>query len=86
MGMFIPRDGGRYLFASPDGEVSGYSWASDDLDAKIFRTLGVWRPRETGVAQLQSRMLRAIQPLGAGHWSELNHKTFWEWVDDYELP
>lgn len=85
MGTYAPRNNGEYLYAEPNGHMGRYTWMGDSIDLKIFRTLGVWEPKEVEMAQLQSRILRAIQPLGVGHWSELDHKTFWEWVDDYEL-
>lgn len=85
MGTYTPRDNKKYLFAVPNGSVIGYSWASDHIDLQIFRALGVWGTNEIETVHLQSKILWAITPSGAGHWSELDHKTFWEWVDDYEL-
>ena len=85
MGMYIPQGSEGYMYAKPNGKVGNYSWSSDHIDLKIFQKLGVWRPREVETALLQSRILKAIQPSSAGHWSELDYKTFWEWVDDYEL-
>lgn len=85
MGTGIPRINRSYLFALPNGNLGKYSWVGDDIDVKIFRKLGVWKPEEVETAHLQAKILGVIQPSGIGHWSELDHKTFWEWVDDYEL-
>lgn len=85
MGMYVPCNREGYMFAKPNGNVAGYSWSSDHIDMSIFKTIGVWRPEEVETAVLQSEILRVVTPLGVGHWSYLDHKTFWEWVDNYEL-
>lgn len=82
---FIPKKGDEYYYTFPGGNVSSYSWAGDEIDMKISRTIGAWRPKEKGLAQLQSRMLEVITTSNVDHWSNLDHKTFWGWVDDYEL-
>ena len=85
MGIYIPRGHEQYVFASLSGRVGQYSWNGDRADKRIFRAIGTWRPEEVKTAELQSKILWAIQPLGTNHWSKLDHKAFWEWVDDYEL-
>ena len=85
MGTYIPCISERYIFASLIGRVAGHTWESDRADIEISRTIGAWRPEELRTAELQSKILWALQPSGTNRWSELDRKTFWEWVDDYEL-
>lgn len=85
MGMYLPRVWEQYVFATLDGRVDEYSWTNSRADKKIFRAIGTWRPEEVKIAELQSKILWAMQPLDVNHWSKLDHKVFWEWVDDYEL-
>ena len=75
----------NYIFAAPRGNVSGYSWCADSIDMKIFRTIGAWSSEEMKTAELQSKILEMVSPSITDHWFDLNHKTFWEWVDSYEL-
>lgn len=85
MGTYIPRIGESYLFASLIDRVGRYSWAGDRADMMILRRTGAWRLEEREIVELQSRILKAVSPSGIRHWGKFDHKTFWEWVDGYEL-